>query len=283
MCEECKQRQFETEKCGDFSSMNGHYFFFACQQFIDSNNLHGRFKFNEYRLKVSNVFIQSSKQMDETRLIPFNSFWDVFRSKFPSIRFNKHWFAPRKEAHGFMIHIPNHIAIELPSEFQPELKEEKMRYNDYIADKYFENHTEMKLQWFPNTMKNYQLYAQIEKIQCELLRMFSFEEMIESGKLDENEAKDLPLSVIITMEKPNVDIMNEDNNGIDKKSIDFEMDLVSSKEQSFKNVEEEFDLDFVMSDKSEIDLEKGEQQQFKPINLNNVIEMANNYGIDFNK
>ena len=56
-CKKCGLNQFETEKCEDLPSINGHCFFHCYQQFIDRNQSFDAFDFNKYPLKVSNVFI----------------------------------------------------------------------------------------------------------------------------------------------------------------------------------------------------------------------------------
>ena len=73
-CNDCKMSHFQNESCEDLPKMNGHYFFFVCQQFIDRNQLFEGFKFKRYPLKVSSVFIKCAKQRNGSRFIPFPTF-----------------------------------------------------------------------------------------------------------------------------------------------------------------------------------------------------------------
>ena len=275
-CYNCNQNQFEIESCYDLPSMNGHYFFFSFQQFFDANQLYEGFKFSKYLLKVSNVFITCSKEMKGSRLIPFPSFWKVFQNAFPSLNLNKSWFAPKNDARGFMIEIPDYISTELPSKFKSKLHEEKSSYNNDIGKANLEDRNEMKLQWFPNTERNYQLYAQIEKTHRELLRIFSFEQVMKTGKLNQNDIKDLPLFKIpVITSYMDYNHMEEDVSDDDDDSKNVVMNLESQspmksinhkKESTLTSDEEEDEYDSVMNDDRvniEELTEKSEQPQFK--------------------
>ena len=232
--------------------------------------------------------------MNESRLIPFSLFWKNFRNEFPALNLNKRWFTPKSDAHGFIIEIPEYISNKLPSKFKLKLEEEEKKCNNECGTTIVESQNESKLQWFPNTERNYQSYSQTEKTQCELLSVFSFEQMLNAGKLSKNDLKDLPLFKIhVITTYMNHNHMEEDKTDDDDDSKDIELnresqsykDGINQKKESMEMFDEEDDeYDFIMKD-NQVEVEeitnKSKQHQVKIIDLNDIEEMAKKHGIAF--
>ena len=278
-CSDCNMKQFKTESCEDLPSMSGHYFFYTYQQFISRNQLYGGFKFNSYPLKVSYVFIKCAKQMNGSRLIPFHVFWQVFRNEFPSLKLSKNWFSPWNKSHGFMIEIPEYISITLPKKFKLVLREERRTYYKWRISQKVNPDDEMKIQWFPNTDRNYQIYSQIEKAQMEIIERFTLKQMLDTGKLDDDDIKDLPIKVIpVLMDvATNNDLISDmycynDNDIKENDEFVCKSTINESCPMGMNDINE--DIDSIMMDK-EIDCK--DTMNFKIIDLNNVIDMIKKF------
>ena len=152
-CVDCKMNHFEKELCEEIPSMNGHYFLFCCQQFIDTNNLFGGFQFKEFPLKVSSIFVNCANQRNGSRFIPFSLFWKTFRNEFPSIKLSRNWFAPKMNIYGLMIEMPEYIALKMPNEFNDDLKAERINYNRLKQNHMSNQDVESKIQHFPTLIR----------------------------------------------------------------------------------------------------------------------------------
>ena len=118
------------------------------------------------------------------------------------------------------------------------------------------------------------------------------EQLIKSGKLQENDVKDLPICRIpVLMAEPKRRKDKDNLCNEDCVEIDIKMKSKVRKSFSTKKTKETLlslsgndgdDSDFVMKDNLSMIKEKEiVQQQFKSIGLSNVLRMAKNYGINF--
>ena len=286
-CIDCKMNHFESESCEDLPIMNGHYFMFCFQQFIDENELFDGFQFKQYPLKTSIVFINCANQRNGSRLIPFPLFWKLFRNEYPSLKLSKNWFAPNLSKYGLMIKIPDYIATKFPVEYNEKLKKERLNYNDFKRNQRMDIDIESKIQWFPNNQRNYQLYCEIEKNQMDILSVCTFKEMTESGKFTNEEINELPICKIPV-------IMAPPNGVYDDKKLNFQSELNREEKQSDYNMNnmnylsdednmlkvEDNDNDCIMNDTEVNDkLCVINYSCFKQIGLNNISEMVKKYNL----
>ena len=218
--------------------------------------------------------------MDGSRLIPFHLFWQVFRNEFPSLKLNKNWFSPWNKSHGFIIEIPEYIAITLPKKFKLVLREERRTYNKWRNLQKVNPDDEMKIQWFPNTDRNYQVYSQIEKAQMEIIERFTLKQMLDTGKLGDDDIKDLPIKVIpVLMDVATKNDLISDmycyNDKDIKENDKFICESIINESCSTRMNGSEKDIDCIMKDRDN-DCED-DMYPFKIIDLNNVIDMIKKF------
>ena len=283
-CLDCRMIHFESESCEDLPIINGHYIFFCIQQLITRNRLLRGFKFNQYPLKISSVFIKCSKQRNGSNFIPFPSFWKIFREEFPSINLNRNWFAPNMVIHGLMVYIPKYVATTFPESLNSHLEQERSDYKKEIEQINIYQEIESKIQWAPNNNDNYQIYSRIEKTQTELLREYSLGEVVNSGKLNDNELNDLPICKIpLIMAQINGETCDDvfnDINMYQQKEKAFNLnELESGNNISCTSNNEEQDDDFIMDNNSDEKFNDKISYHFKQIGLNNIEERAKKYGL----